>query len=196
MESMASWFVGMRSSYLIQWMMDLISLNQAQWKNGIRMVLDKVRLISIIIWYKEVLSYSYVDITKRTVARRWVSLFLIVHTKETKCARVVKYLTKMFCYGYGFIFRVIGLRWSLIMGGGARFGVMGLCWIIVEEHTLGLVSLNQVQRIYGTMKCIRFVSLVKLQDGSGYVRSTVFHYLKLSRTRSTHTVLMFFDVMI
>ncbi|KAH0879927.1 hypothetical protein HID58_067321, partial [Brassica napus] len=123
MESMASWFVGMRSSYLIQWMMDLISLNQAQWKNGIRMVLDKVRLISIIIWYKEVLSYSYVDITKRTVARRWVSL-------------------------------VIGLRWSLIMGGGARFGVMGLCWIIVEEHTLGLVSLNQVQRIYGTMKCI------------------------------------------
>ena len=46
------------------------------------------------------------------------------------------------------------------------------------------------------MKCIRFFSLLKLQDGSGYVRSTVFHYLKLSRTRSTHTMLMFFDVMI
>ncbi|CAN6831111.1 unnamed protein product, partial [Brassica oleracea] len=41
MELVASMCVGKQLVHFIQWMLDLISLNQAQWKNGIRMGLDK-----------------------------------------------------------------------------------------------------------------------------------------------------------
>ncbi|CAN6814742.1 unnamed protein product, partial [Brassica oleracea var. botrytis] len=41
MELVASLCVGKQLVHFIQWMLDLISLNQAQWKNGIRMGLDK-----------------------------------------------------------------------------------------------------------------------------------------------------------
>ncbi|XP_013638857.1 PREDICTED: uncharacterized protein LOC106344032 [Brassica oleracea var. oleracea] len=76
MESMASWFVGMRSSYLIQWMMDLISLNQAQWKNGIRMVLDKGYRSTVVFnhgWRCKVWSYGFV-LDHRRGAYSWLGL--------------------------------------------------------------------------------------------------------------------------
>ncbi|KAF2619031.1 hypothetical protein F2Q68_00039114 [Brassica cretica] len=69
------------------------------------------------------------------------------------------------------------LCWSLAMGWGTgeKSGIMWLIWFSLMlgidfiglfslGHTLGLVSLNQVQRIYGAMKVIRFVSLVMLYD--------------------------------
>ncbi|KAF3587594.1 hypothetical protein F2Q69_00030771 [Brassica cretica] len=165
MELVASLCVGKQLVHFIQWMLDLISLNQAQWKNGIRMGLDKVRWSGFFIWYKVSLSYSLVVSTKCTVVWRWSFLLLLGLTKES---------------------RARDLRWSLIMSGGARFGVMGVCWIIAGEHTPGLVSLNQVQRIYGTMIGIKLVSSVKLQDGSGHDGYTVSPYRGLFRTCSKH----------
>ena len=127
-------------------------------------------------------------------ARFGVPLVLIVHTSEPRYTRGFVYLNTLSCYGYGFIVRVRDLRWSLMTGGGARFGVRDLCGCITEEHTLGLVSLNQVQRFYETMHGNKFVSSVNLQHRSGYDRAMVFHYRELSRTRLPYTMLMYLDV--
>ncbi|KAH0925791.1 hypothetical protein HID58_018047, partial [Brassica napus] len=72
----------------------------------------------------------------------------------------------------GFWTRDRDLRWSLIMGGGGRGRVMDTSWIIAGEHTLGLVSLNQVQRTFGSMIGIKLAFSVPLQDGSGYDKYT------------------------
>lgn len=185
MRLMVIWTVRIRLSYLVQWLLDLVSLNQAQLKIDKRMVRDNVRLVSIVVWYKDFLRYVYVDITNHTLARRWVSLFLIVHTERNKCTRLVTNLSKMTCLVFGFIFRFLGLWWSFIIGRGVRSGAICLCWSFAGEFLIGLVSLHQVQRLYGIMKDISFDTWVKLHEESDCV----------SATRPMHTILMGFDVM-
>ena len=114
--------VGMHLAHFIQWMLDLISVKQVQWKNDTRMGLDKVLWSGFIIWYKVALNYSFMDSTKCTVVWRCLLLGL---SKEPRCSRVAMYLNTLYCYGYGFNFRDRDLRWSLIMGGGGRVGSYG-----------------------------------------------------------------------
>ena len=114
--------VGMHLAHFIQWMLDLISVKQVQWKNDTRMGLDKVLWSGFIIWYKVALNYSFMDSTKCTVVWRCLLLGL---SKESRCSRAAMYLNTLYCYGYGFNFRDRDLRWSLIMGGGGRVGSYG-----------------------------------------------------------------------
>ncbi|WZZ19242.1 hypothetical protein YC2023_112331 [Brassica napus] len=82
--------------------------------------------------------------------------------------------------------RTTAKRWVLFVfagwGTGEKSGIMWLIWfsstlgidfigLFSLGHTLGLVSLNQVQRIYGARKVIRFVSLVMLYDERVCVRA-------------------------
>lgn len=106
-----------------------------------RMVRDNVRLVSIVVWYKDFFRYVYVDIINYTLVRRWVFLFLIVYIERNKCIRMVTNLSKMICLVFGFIFRFLGLWWFFIIGRGVRFGVICLCWSFVGEFLIGLVLL-------------------------------------------------------
>ncbi|KAG5407917.1 hypothetical protein IGI04_014036, partial [Brassica rapa subsp. trilocularis] len=140
--ALVTWLcVGMHLAHFIQWMLDLISVKQVQWKNDTRRVLDKVLGSGFIIWDRD-------------------------------------------------------LKWSLIMGGGGRGRVMDTSWIIAGEHTLGLVSLNQVQRTFGSMIGIKLAFSVPLQDGSGYDKYTVSNSWRLFKTCSKYARLLSFGVII
>ncbi|WZY72977.1 hypothetical protein YC2023_005217 [Brassica napus] len=150
--------------------------------------------------------HPFISPCKHTTAKRWVLFVFAVS---------IVLISSLSTLGFIFIFSlflVVQFKWATFprkgWGTGEKSGIMWLIWfsstlgidfigLFSLGHTLGLVSLNQVQRIYGARKVIRFVSLVMLYDERVCVRAMVFHYLSLSRVplseeRSMYAMLVIF----